>query len=69
MTTLPFTDLETAYETLARAIDTAGRENESLFLAKLALVLAHQSGDIAMFKQAVATALEDIAEGRAAAES
>jgi hypothetical protein len=57
MTTLPFTDLETAYEVLAEAIDTAGPEGEAVFLARLALVLAHETGDIAMFKRAVATAL------------
>ncbi len=44
MSTLPFADLETAYETLARAIDAAGPEKEALLLARLALVLAHECG-------------------------
>ena len=45
---------------LATAIDTAGEEKEALFLARLALLLAHEIGDIAIFKKAVATALEDL---------
>jgi hypothetical protein len=60
MSQMPFDDLESAYETLATAIDTAGEEKETLFLTRLALVLAHEIGDIATFKQAVATALEDL---------
>jgi hypothetical protein len=59
MSTLPFADLETAYETLAMAIDVAGPAHEAVFLARLALVLAHETGDIALFKRAVATALMD----------
>jgi hypothetical protein len=61
MTTLPFADLETAYETLARAIDSAGAKNESLFLAKLALILAHECGNLDLFRKAVAAALQDVA--------
>jgi hypothetical protein len=61
MSTLPFTDLETAYETLARAIDAAGPDRESLFLAKLALTLAHEAGDLTLFHRAVETALQDVA--------
>jgi hypothetical protein len=55
--TLPFADLETAYEILAAAIDTAGQDGEALFLARLALVLAHETGDIDLFHRAVETAL------------
>lgn len=57
---MPFDDLETAYEALATAIDTAGERCEALFLTRLALLLAHELGDIAAFKQAVQTALEDL---------
>ncbi len=57
---LPFDDLETAYEALATAIDTAGEQREALFLTRLALLLAHELGDIAAFKRAVATALEEL---------
>ena len=60
MSQMPFDDLETAYEALATAIDTAGEQKETLFLTRLALVLAHEMGDIATFRKAVATALEDI---------
>jgi hypothetical protein len=62
MTTMPFEDLETAYETLATAIDTAGAEREALFLTRLALVLGHELGDISAFKKAIGTALEGLAE-------
>ena len=60
MTTMPAADFETAYETLATAIDTAGPEREALFLTRLALVLGHELGDIAMFQKAVATALDGL---------
>ena len=61
MTTLPFEHLERAYERLADAIDQAGPEQESLFLAKLALTLAHELGDIAAFERSIAVALTDLA--------
>jgi hypothetical protein len=56
---MPFDALESAYESLATAIDSAG-EKEALFLARLALLLAHELGDVGIFKKAVATALEDL---------
>ncbi len=56
---LPFDDLERAYERLALAIDTAGPEREALFLARLALVLAHRLPSYAVFDQAVSVALDD----------
>ena len=60
MSKMPFDDLETAYEVLATAIDTAGEKREALFLTRLALVLAHELGDIAAFKSAIATALDGL---------
>ena len=60
--TMPFDDLETAYETLAMAIDTAGAQREALFLTRLALVLGHELGDIAAFRSAIGTALEGLEE-------
>ena len=60
MSKLPFDDLEAAYEALATAIDTAGEKREALFLTRLALVLAHELGDIAAFKSAVGTALDGL---------
>lgn len=62
MTAMPPEDFETAYETLALAIDSAGPEQEALFLTRLALVLGHELGDIAVFKTAIRTALEGVAE-------
>jgi hypothetical protein len=58
MTTLPFEQLERAYERLATAIDRAGPEHEALFLTKLALTLAHYLGDVETFDRCVAIALE-----------
>ena len=60
MSTMPFGDLETAYETLALAIDSAGAEREALFLTRLALVLAHELGDVTVFRSAVRTSLEGL---------
>jgi hypothetical protein len=60
MSTMPFEDLESAYETLAQAIDAAGVQREALFLTRLALLLGHELGDITAFRKAVRAALEGI---------
>lgn len=60
MSTMPFEDLESAYEALATAINSAGAPREALFLTRLALVLGHELGDIATFKSAIRTALEGL---------
>ncbi len=60
MSTMPFEDLESAYETLATAIDTAGAQREALFLTRLALVLGHELGDITAFRKAIRAALEGL---------
>lgn len=44
-TTLPFPQLERIYDELALAIDHAGPRQESVFLTKLVLCLAHELGD------------------------
>ena len=62
MTAMPSEDFEAAYETLAMAINSAGPEREALFLTRLALVLGHELGDIAVFRKAIRTALEGVAE-------
>jgi len=62
MSAMRFEDFESAYETLAMAIDSAGAEREALFLTRLALVLGHQLGDISAFRNAIRTALEGVAE-------
>jgi hypothetical protein len=61
---MPFDDLETAYETLATAIDAAGAQREALFLTRLALVLGHELGDIAAFRRAVQAALDGLEQAR-----
>jgi len=60
MSTMPSADFETAYETVATAIDSAGPEREALFLTRLVLVLGHELGDIALFQNAVNTALDEL---------
>ena len=60
MSAMPFDDFEKAYEALATAIDSAGSERETLFLTRLALVLAHELGDITGFKRAIKTALDGL---------
>jgi hypothetical protein len=62
MTAMPSEDFEAAYESLAVAIDSAGPEHEALFLTRLALVLGHELGDIAVFMNAIRTALEGVAD-------
>jgi hypothetical protein len=54
---LPFEALERVYEQLATAIDRAGEANESLFLTKLVMVMAHRAGDGLDFEACVAVAL------------
>ena len=60
MSKMPFDDLEAVYEALATAIDTAGTEREALFLTRLALVLSHELGDVATFREAIKTALDGL---------
>ena len=73
MSAMPFEDFETAYETLATAIDQAGPAREALFLTRLALVLGHELGDIAAFQEGhrdrarragIATFRDNLASGR-----
>ncbi|MDD2924338.1 DUF2783 domain-containing protein [Rhodoferax sp.] len=45
MSQLTFPQLEALYDELATAIDAAGPEQESVFLAKLVLNLAQELGD------------------------
>jgi hypothetical protein len=60
MSDASFDDLERAYETLAVAIDQAGPEHETVFLAKLALVLAERLASPADFEACIAVALTDL---------
>ena len=60
MNAMSFEDIDSAYETLATAIDSAGPQHEALFLTRLALLLGHELGDIAAFRIAVSAALEGL---------
>jgi hypothetical protein len=50
------------YTHCAHAINTAGRSRESLLLARLALLLADELGDIQRAKAAVDAALKNLPE-------
>jgi hypothetical protein len=69
MNTMPFEDLEQAYETLASAIDAAGEAREAQFFARLVLLLAHDLGDIERFKTAVESALDGLSDARTVTQS
>ncbi|MGQ4880753.1 DUF2783 domain-containing protein [Billgrantia sp. LNSP4103-1] len=65
-TTLPFNDLERVYETLAETLDALPEAQERLFLAQLALALAHRVGDAERVTAAIDEArrgVEDNASG------
>ena len=59
-TGLDITGLETVYDALATAIDTAGPDRSELLLVKLALLHAQALGDAALFQQQLQTALQDL---------
>jgi hypothetical protein len=67
MSNASFDDLETAYESLAAAIDQAGPQQEAVFLAKLALVLAERLASPADFEACIAVALADLLAPKTAA--
>jgi hypothetical protein len=50
------------YTHCAQAVNLAGRSRESLLLARLALLLADELGDISRAKSAVDAALKDLPE-------
>lgn len=52
--------LETLWERLAEAVTAAGPGRESLFLAKLALLLGREIGDLPRIESLIATALRDL---------
>ncbi len=62
---LPFADLEQVYETLATTLDALPEEQERLFLAQLALALAHRVPDVARVREAI----EEARRGMAVAAS
>lgn len=60
MTALPSEARDRVYAECARAISEAGPERESLFLARLALLLFEQVGDEARCRVALAQALDGL---------
>ncbi|MFC3230668.1 hypothetical protein ACFOGJ_25695 [Marinibaculum pumilum] len=58
--TMPFAELEPVYEELAMAIDRVGEAQAPLFLAKLALMLAHELGDRERALAAIADCERDL---------
>jgi len=51
--TLDTVELEEIYRLLAKAIDRVGAEKESLFLTKLAMMLANELGDIEFVRRSI----------------
>ena len=62
MNTLTLSDLEDVYDELAEAIDRVGPDNESVFLARLALSLAHRLGDRAAVSALIAECSAPVAD-------
>ncbi len=58
--TLPFADLERVYEHLATTLDALPEAQERLFLAQLALALAHRVPDVAQVMAAIEEARRGI---------
>jgi Protein of unknown function (DUF2783) len=56
------TDRDAFYTACAEGINSAGRSRESLFLARLALLLADEVGDLAACRRAIDAALENLPE-------
>lgn len=52
--------LETVYDRLAQAIDTAGPDKALIFLVKLALLNAQALGDAELIERHVEAALRDL---------
>lgn len=57
---LDIAGLETVYDRLAQAIDTAGEARTPLFLVKLALLNAQALGDPDAFARNIEAALQDL---------
>lgn len=57
---LDIAGLESAYETLATALDAVGRDKSELFLVKLALLCAREIGDARRLAALVESAQKDL---------
>lgn len=58
--TLLLNELENVYDMIAEAIDQAGKDDEVIFLTKLALLLANNVGDETGVSNAVKEALKNL---------
>lgn len=58
--TLSVPGLESVYDALAAALDSAGPDKSELFLVKLALLQANALGDAEAFQAQIAVALKDL---------
>lgn len=59
---MAFSELEQVYDLLAEAIDEIGENNESLFLSKLAIALAHNVGDLETVREAIRIAAKGLTD-------
>ena len=59
MNTLSFSQLEQIYDELAQAIDQVGTERESIFLAKLVILLSNEYGNGARVSELIQQCLRD----------
>ena len=53
-------ELDAMWERLAEAVTAAGPGRDKLFLAKLALLLGREVGDLARVEELIATAARDL---------
>lgn len=53
-------ELDAMWERLAEAVTAAGDGREALFLAKLALLLGREVGDLARVEALIVTAMRDL---------
>ncbi|MFT7593404.1 MAG: hypothetical protein ACI8R4_000717 [Paracoccaceae bacterium] len=53
-------EIETVYEAIALGIDAAGPQKAELFLAKLALLLARDTGDVEKTRTRIAEASKNL---------
>jgi hypothetical protein len=60
LNTLQLNELESVYDTLAEALDQAGKDDEVIFLTKLALLLANDVADESRINVAIREALKNL---------
>ena len=53
-------EIETVYDAMASALDDIGEDRRNLFLAKLALLLSHDLGDVDLACRRISEAGQDL---------